>query len=120
MRKIAVIIGTALAISAAPASAATKADAMHWEMGFQVLSALDAAETIYCLRTSPTCEEANPLMGKHPSTLKIIAGKAIMGGLHFALVDHLADKNPRLALRVAQISVVFQGTVVGLNARIVF
>jgi hypothetical protein len=66
------------------------------------------------------CEEGNPLLGKHPSTGKILAAKVLLGAAHFALFDRLRDKNPRMALRVAQVSVALQGAVVGLNARFSF
>lgn len=115
-----ILIAAALAATSTPAFAATPEDAMRWEMAYQGLSALDAAETIYCLKHVSGCEEANPLLGKHPGPAKIIASKIILGGLHFVLVSRLAHKNPKQALRIAQISVGFQGAVVGLNARIVF
>jgi len=118
MKKI--ILAVALAATATPSLAATRADAMHWELAYEALNVADAAETIYCLERNRGCEEANPLMGKHPSPAKVIVAKAILGGLHFVIVDHVARKSPKTALRIAQISVALQGAVVGLNARIVF
>jgi hypothetical protein len=106
--------------TAAPAAAATKADAMRWEAAYEVLNAVDAVQTAYCVHHVGGCEEANPLLGKHPSTAKIIAAKVVLGGLHFAIVDRMANRNPKAAMRVAQVSVGLQGAVVGLNMRIVF
>lgn len=106
--------------SSTSAFGATKSDAMKWEAGYQVLSAIDAAETIYCTKKISGCEEANPLFGKHPSTAKIILTKVLIGGAHFILIDRMANRDPKAAMRIAQISVVLQGTVVGLNARIIF
>src|SRR4051812_11101710 len=68
MMKKLIIAAALCCASTTPALAATKADAMKWEVGYQVLSAVDAAQTIYCLRHDPDCEEANPLFGKHPKT----------------------------------------------------
>lgn len=118
MNKLLVFAPLAL-VASSPALAADKSDAMKWEAGFQVLSAIDAAETIYALE-SGKASEANPLFGKHPSAAKVIIVKALVGGVHYALVDRMANKNPKGALRVAQVSVMLQGTVVGLNARFVF
>ncbi len=94
--------------------------ALRWELAYQLASALDAAETIYCLRTDPTCEEANPLMGKHPSTAKIILTKAAFGLIHYEFTHRLARHNPRAAMRISQISFALQGAVVALNMRVIF
>lgn len=117
--KISLALAPLALAASSPTLAADKADAMHWEAGFQALSAIDAAETIYALEHHKA-DEANPLFGKHPSAAKVILVKAVIGGIHYALVDRMADKNPKGALRVAQISVALQGAVVGLNARFVF
>lgn len=114
------IAAAALAAIASPSAAATKADAMRWETGFQVLSAADLGMTIYCLDKVKGCEEANPVFGKHPKAWQLIAAKAAFGGLHFVLIDRIANRDPKLALRLAQVSVVLQGAVVGLNMRVVF
>jgi hypothetical protein len=114
------IIAAALLCASTPALAATKADAMRTETVFLALSAVDLGQTVYCLDKVKGCEEANPIFGKHPKAWQLIAAKVAFGGLHFVLVDRLADKNPKAALRVAQVSVVLQGTIVGLNARVIF
>lgn len=114
-----VIIAAALAATAVPAQAATKADVMKWELGYQVLNIADVAATAICLH-QPTCEETNPIFGKHPKVWKLVAAKVVFGGLHYVLIDKLADKDTKTALRIAQVSVLLQGTVVGLNIRATF
>lgn len=97
----------------------TSRAAVQWEYGYLGLSAIDAAQTIECLKRD-ACEESNPIFGKHPKTVTIIAVKALMGAAHFELFKHIYDRDSRAALRFAQLSVVTQGTVVGLNARFAF
>lgn len=93
--------------------------ALKWEIGYLALSAVDAVQTIECLKRQ-ACEEVNPIFGKRPSTKTILLSK-IGGGLaHFALFTYLNDRNPKLALRGAQVSFALQGTVVALNARVAF
>jgi len=88
-------------------------------MGYLALSAIDAVQTIECLKRG-ACQEVNPIFGKRPSTKTIVISK-IGGGLaHFALFSYLNDRNPKLALRGAQVSFALQGTVVALNARVAF
>jgi hypothetical protein len=88
-------------------------------MGYLALSAIDAAQTIDCLNRE-LCVEGNPLLGRHPSAAKLIGVKVGLGLLHFTAFSRINDKNPRGALRLAQISCALQGTVVGLNARFTF
>lgn len=89
------------------------------EIVYQVLNAIDAAETIHCLSMT-NCHEANPLLGKHPSTIKLVAIKAGGGILHYVLMKRTFARNPRAA-RIAEIvSIGFQGAVVGANIRIFF
>jgi hypothetical protein len=96
-----------------------KSSALKWELAFLALSAVDAVQTIECLNRN-ACEEANPLFGKRPSTKTIILTKVGGGLAHFALFTYLNDRNPKMALRAAQVSVALQGTVVLLNARVAF
>jgi hypothetical protein len=97
----------------------TRSAAVKWEVGYLTLSAIDAAQTIDCLHRD-ACTEGNPIFGKHPSAAKLIGAKVGLGLLHFAAFNRLNKRNPRSALRIAQISCVLQGTVVGLNARLMF
>ena len=93
--------------------------ALKWEIGYLALSAVDAVQTIECLKRH-ACQEVNPIFGKRPSTKTILISK-IGGGLaHFALFTYINDRNPKLALRGAQVSFALQGTVVALNARVAF
>lgn len=93
--------------------------ALKWEMSYLALSAIDAAQTIECLNRD-RCQEANPIMGKSPSTAKILLVKAGLGLVHFTLFRTLNRKDPKLALRTAQISAGLQAGVVMLNARVAF
>ena len=99
--------------------AAVSAAAIKWELAYLGLSAIDAAQTIHCLERGK-CTEANPLFGKRPSTETIVLAKLLGSGVQFMLFNEVRKKNPKLALRVAQISFALQGTVVALNARVVF
>jgi hypothetical protein len=93
--------------------------ALKWEIGYLALSAVDAAETIHCLDRD-TCQEGNPIFGKHPSPAKLILGKVVFGAIHFAVFDRMRDRNPKAAMRLAQISAGVQGGVVLLNLRVAF
>jgi hypothetical protein len=97
----------------------TRSAALKWELGFLALSAIDAAQTIECLNRH-ACTEVNPLFGKRPSTRTIILTKLGGGLAHFALFSYINDRDPKLALRAAQVSFALQGTVVLLNARVTF
>lgn len=120
MRKLFVLAAAAAFAIPTPALAeSTRAAALKWEFAYQTLNVVDAAQTIDCLNRN-TCDEANPLWGKHPKAGTIIAAKLVMGAVHFALFDRMRDRNPKAALRLAQISTGLQGGVVLLNARFTF
>jgi hypothetical protein len=93
--------------------------AMKWETTYLALSAIDAAQTIRCLKRD-LCEEGNPLFGRHPSAGTLISGKLGGGILHYLLMNELNKRDPKVALRTAQISAGLQGGVVAMNARIAF
>lgn len=97
----------------------TKAAALKWELSYLALSAIDAAQTIHCLKRD-ICEEANPIFGKDPSAQKLILAKVGLGLAHFAVFSHLNDRNPKAALRLAQVSCAVQGGVVLVNMRLTF
>ncbi|MGH6784980.1 MAG: hypothetical protein ACREBP_10215 [Sphingomicrobium sp.] len=61
-----------------PAFIKTQAAARQWEHAYLVLSAVDLAQTVYALE-SGRAVESNPLLGKHPSTLKLVAFKVVSG-----------------------------------------
>ena len=96
-----------------------RSSALNWELKYLALSAIDTAQTIECLDRG-LCEEANPLFGKHPSSAKLIAAKAVFGAAHFAVFNRLNERDPHAAMRFAQGSVIMQGGVVALNARFAF
>ena len=98
---------------------ATKSAALKWEMGYLALGAIDTAQTINCLHRD-ICVEGNPILGKRPSALKLIGARMGLSLLHFAAFTNVNAKNPKGALRIAQVSCALQGTVVGLNARFTF
>jgi hypothetical protein len=112
------IAAAALAF-ASPAFADTQDAARKYEIAYLTLSAIDAAETIHCL-DQHKCTEANPLFGKHPSAVKLIAGKVALGAIHYVAFNRLNERNPKAALRYAQISVGLQGGVVMWNLRVMF
>jgi len=89
------------------------------EYAWQALNVIDAVETAHCLDKG-TCEEMNPIIGKHPSTGKLIAYKAGMGVMHYAVTRLLQDHAPKW-VRIWEIaSVTVQGGVVAANMRFVF
>lgn len=100
-------------------SAATRSAAMKWELGYLALSAIDAAQTISCLERG-ICREGNPLFGAHPKASKLILAKLGLGAVHFGAFTLINQRNPKAALRVAQISAGVQGGVVLLNSRFAF
>lgn len=116
----AALLGSSPAL-ASPASrnSATKNAALTWELGFLGLSAVDTAETLSCVHRD-TCHELNPLFGRHPSTMKLVAAKVGLGLIHFAAFKYINDRDPKMALRAAEISAGFQGGVVLLNAKFGF
>lgn len=93
---------------------ANRSDVMKWEAAYLVLSAADLVITARCLEHDE-CIELNPVWGKKPSTEKLVIGKLIGGAIHFAAIDYISRRNPKMALRIAQISVAVQGGVVGFN-----
>jgi hypothetical protein len=100
-------------------AADTRSAALKWELGYLALSAVDAGQTIHCLDRG-ICEEGNPVFGRHPSAKKLIIAKVGLGALHFVAFKALNDRNPRAALRLAQVSCAVQGGVAMLNARFMF
>lgn len=86
---------------------------MTTEMIYVGLSAADLFITVGCIKANK-CSEANPLAKSHSSTA-MIAVKAGLTVGHFLFTKELAERNPKAALRFAQISVGLQGGVVGIN-----
>jgi hypothetical protein len=121
-------MATGIALTPMSASAAqpdwrirqeTKAAALKWELGYLALSAIDAAQTIDCLNRD-ICKEGNPLFGKKPATTKLLLAKVGLGAIQFAAFSYANERNPKTALRLAQVTCLVQGGVVMLNARFTF
>jgi len=93
--------------------------AVKWEIAYQALNLIDAAETLDCLHRH-VCQEANPLFGKHPSTGRLIGTKVALGLVQYFVWKRTFDRVPSRALKIAQISAVVQGGVVAANLRFVF
>jgi hypothetical protein len=89
------------------------------ELVFQSLNAIDAVQTIDCLNRQ-ICYELNPLMGKHPSTEKVIGFKVANGIIHYILTKEIYKRNPKSARTFQYISIGIQGSVVAANMRFAF
>ena len=96
---------------------ATRKAAMRYEIAYLALSAIDTVQTVRCMERDPDCVELNPLWGKKPSVERIILGKIVGGVIHYAAVDYISRRNPKMALRIAQISVGVQASGVAFNLR---
>ncbi|AXK43822.1 hypothetical protein DVR09_15310 (plasmid) [Erythrobacter aureus] len=97
--------------------AGERADRAFWkrEIAYQVLNAVDAAQTIHFLDKG-SAHEANPILGKYPSEKKIIGFKLAAAGAH--LLGSLAfreftDDETTEMFQVVSVGV--QGIVVGWN-----
>ena len=89
------------------------------EITYQILSAVDTAETLYFLHHG-TAKELNPLLGSNPSPGKVIVFKTITGVLHYAVTCNIYEYNPEYAKYFEYTSIAVQGTVVTLNLRFIF
>jgi hypothetical protein len=121
---LSLFVSTEAAAQSAPTPAwapgdSTKSAAYKWEAAYLTLSAIDGVETIDCLNRH-VCSEGNPIFGHHPSTGKIVLAKLGLGLIHFTAFKLIANRDPKTALRAAQISAVVQGGVVLLNAHLTF
>ena len=65
-------------------------------------------------------EELNPLLGKHPSTGKLLAFKAAGGLLHYVGTRYLRRHHPEQVNTFQIASVAIMGGVVAWNARLMF
>lgn len=97
-------------------------DVTEREIAFQVLNALDAVQTIaWCNKWAKEVRcEANPLVGKHPSTTQIILGKAVSGVVHYVITDLLRDKHSEWLDEWQIGTIVIQGGVVAYNMTVIF
>ena len=84
---------------------------------------MDAAQTCYVISTGRGVE-ANPLVvavvGKRPKCSVIFGSKIVVGVVHWAVFDHLNNRNPKAAKVFSLVSLGAMGGVVVANLRVVF
>jgi len=89
------------------------------EITYQVLGAVDTAQTLYFLHNG-TARELNPFLGSNPSPDEVIVFKIMAGILHYGVARRLYEYNPKYAKYFEYTTIAVQGAVVGLNFRYVF
>lgn len=89
------------------------------EIAWQAANAADFATTEYCLRRD-TCHEANPILGKHPSTGELAAFKIGSGAAHYLIAREIARHDAGAAHVFEVVTLIVQGGIVGANLRFVF
>ena len=82
------------------------------EVVFQILNVIDTVQTIACLEQSD-CYEMNPVFGRDPSAGKLIAMKALGGGIHAITTYWLSHSSERGTN-------VFQLMTIGVYSGVVF
>ncbi len=96
---------------------------MGMELEYQLLNAMDALETEKCMHQR-YCTERNPILGRHPTTARLLAFKLGGGISHFMLYRRISNTHSRAKLAMATwieiFSLATQGTVVALNFKSVF
>lgn len=86
------------------------------EILFQVLNVVDTVQTVDCLNRQ-VCHEMNPILGRNPSTGKLIGIKALAGGIH-ALGTHLLREFAPSAVGTFQVtSLIIQSGAVVWNVQ---
>ncbi|MBX7540863.1 hypothetical protein [Qipengyuania sphaerica] len=89
------------------------------EVVYQVLNVVDAVQTISCLDRG-VCHELNPLLGRDPSTQRVIGFKLASGGVHY-LVTSLFEEIAPEAVGPWQLTTIgIQGGAVAWNMQFVF
>lgn len=94
-------------------------DGDRWETAYQVLNAVDVAQTCDFLHRG-VGHELNPLFGRNPKCTTLIAAKGAFGIAHWLAYRHVRARNPKIARLMAITSVAVQGSVVALNLRLTF
>jgi hypothetical protein len=79
---------------------------------------LSAADLVQTLSFDSDTVETHPFYRKNPRPARIIAAKLAGGAIHYTAFRLALKENPRFALRMAQVSVVVQGGIVGMNLRL--
>jgi len=96
--------------------------ALRWQWARQALSVADTAQTLYhCGRLPKEVRcEANPIMGRHPSALRLVGTKFGLDAINWLLFTRALNRDPKQAATVAKIGFVIQASVVGLNFKTAF
>lgn len=90
------------------------------EVAYQLLNAIDAAQTIHFV-SKGDYRELNPLLGHKPSAERVMITKISAGVLHWVITDALERRASPETVRQWQVwSIVIQGGVVAANMRAVF
>jgi hypothetical protein len=115
----AILAATTLLVSA-PAHADAFRDR---EIAYQALNTIDAAQTCYIVGSGRGVE-GNPLitipLGNRPNCAALVGVKAGFGALHWFIADRINRSDSEAAKTFQIVSLVVQGSVVGLNMRLVF
>ena len=111
-----ILLAAALLI---PTQAMAEPFPVRKEIAFQLLNAVDAAQTIACTK-STRCHEVNPIFGRKPSVEKIVGIKVATGVIHFAIARFLFKDSPADQDSFEKVSILIQGGIVAANMRIVF
>lgn len=112
-----------LAMLPSPASAEVNAFTKR-EIAYQVLGAVDAAQTCTFIRTGRAVE-ANPIAvavfgSDQPSCGQVIGFKLVGGALHWVIASEINKRDPEAAKWFQIATIVVQGGVVAANLRFVF
>ena len=105
---------------------ATSVKAAEWSKtddalfaGYVALSAYDAAQTDQGIR-SGKYHETNPILGKHPTTARLVVTKVAFGGLVYWLADSYPDNRRAILLAADAIELVVVGHNASLNMKVRF
>lgn len=90
------------------------------EWVYQGLNLADKAITAECIHSANICEEGNPLLGRRPSTAKLMGAAVIQGAAHAAFTTALQDYRPDLVDRWENLSLVIGVGVIGWNLHMRF
>jgi hypothetical protein len=89
------------------------------EIAYHVLSVIDGIATVSCI-SRHVCIEKNPLMGSHPSALRVFGIKALTGLLFHRSIHNITKKNPYKARKMVQLAVGFQAVITGITMKTAF
>lgn len=110
----------ALLLSSSPSRAGCLKEAPALEWSYQGLNAADGIETAYIIHSGKG-HEGNPLLGKHPSDLKLAAVKVASGALHLGVTCAIGESQGYHSKWMMGWQVgtnLLQGAVVGINLKL--